>query len=113
MKFTNASLIGISTAIATFAPVAAQAQSTEGGEAIVVTGVSLEETLPRELARYGSDIETVSDQQVRDRGDVDVASALKNVSGLYIVPASGPFSYVDVALQGSRTQDVLWVWPAP
>ncbi len=39
---------------------------------------------------------------------VDVASALESVPGLYIKPGAGPFSYVDVSLQGSRTQDVLW-----
>lgn len=75
---------------------------------IVVTGAGLEETLPQELARYGSAIDVVTEKQVKDGGFVDVAAALEMVPGLYIKPASGPFSYVDLSLQGSRTQDVLW-----
>jgi vitamin B12 transporter len=77
-------------------------------DTIIVTGQSLEETLPQEVARYGSDLAVVTEEQVRNRGVVDVASALAEVPGLYVQPGSGPFSYVDVSLQGSRTQDVLW-----
>lgn len=82
------------------------AEDTAGD--ITVTAKSLEEALPQELARFGSDIEIVTDTQVRDRGAVDVAQALGNIPGLYIKTGSGPFSYVDLSLQGSRTQDVLW-----
>lgn len=108
MKFTIASRLAIAAVISAGTVAAAQAQTSEGEDAILVTGQSLEETLPQELARYGSDIETVTAQQVRDAAPVDVASALKSVPGLYIMPGSGPFSYVDLSLQGSRTQDVLW-----
>jgi vitamin B12 transporter len=91
----------------------ARAQTAEGAAAaaafdIVVTGKSLEETLPQELSRYGSDVEVITDTQARDRGAVDVATALDAIPGLYIRPGSGPFSYVDLSLQGSRTKDVLW-----
>ncbi|WP_232476239.1 TonB-dependent receptor plug domain-containing protein [Flavisphingomonas formosensis] len=86
----------------------ALAENADDGENIVVTGQSIEEELPQQLSRYGSDIETLSETQVRDRGAVDVATALDTVPGLYIKPGSGPFSYVDISLQGSRTQDVLW-----
>ena len=106
MRITTASRLAIAAAASAFAAVA-HAQ-TAAGEDIVVTAQSLEETLPQELARYGSDIETITAEQVRDRGNVDVATALQSVPGLYVMPASGPFSYVDLSLQGSRTQDVLW-----
>jgi vitamin B12 transporter len=108
MKFTIASRLAIAAAISAGTVAAAHAQTGEGEDAIVVTGLSLEESLPQQLARYGSDIETVTAQQVRDTAPVDVASALRSVPGLYIMPGSGPFSYVDLSLQGSRTQDVLW-----
>jgi vitamin B12 transporter len=86
----------------------AHAQTEDAAETLVVTGTSLEETLPRQRARYGSDLAVLTDTQVRESGAVDVASALRTVPGLYVQPGSGPFSYVDVSLQGSRTQDVLW-----
>jgi vitamin B12 transporter len=116
-KFALISQLALAAALATFASTAANARTAADRNAedsasspgdIIVTGTSLEETLPQELARYGSDIEIVTDRQVRDRGVVDVASALESVPGLYVKPGAGPFSYVDVSLQGSRTQDVLW-----
>jgi len=75
---------------------------------IIVTGAGLEGTLPQELERYGHDLVMVSEERIENSGAVDVATALRTVPGLYIQPGSGPFSYVDVSLQGSRTQDVLW-----
>lgn len=80
----------------------------EEGDSIIVTGRSVEETLPQEVARYGSDLYQLTEQNIDDRGAVDVAAALRTVPGLYVMPRNGPFSYVDVSLQGSRTQDVLW-----
>ena len=88
----------------------AQAHAEEADEAasILVTGRSLEETLPQELSRYGNDVATVSEKQIKDSGAVDVTKALEQVPGLYVRGRNGPFTYVDVSLQGSRTQDVLW-----
>ncbi|MGH8255539.1 MAG: TonB-dependent receptor plug domain-containing protein [Steroidobacteraceae bacterium] len=41
---------------------------------------------------------------------MDVSQALEATTpGLYISSSNGPFSYVDVSLQGSRTEDVLWL----
>ncbi len=80
----------------------------DGDDAIVVTGRSLEETLPQELARYGKDLTVIDERRIKEQGALDVARALETLPGLYIRSASGPFSYVDVAMQGSRTQDVLW-----
>ncbi|OYW19724.1 MAG: hypothetical protein B7Z55_08355, partial [Planctomycetales bacterium 12-60-4] len=86
----------------------AQSNDVSDDKAIIVTGISLEQTLPQELERYGNDLETITEKNIEDSGAVDVATALRAVPGLYIQPGSGPFSYVDVSLQGSRTQDVLW-----
>jgi hypothetical protein len=86
----------------------AHAEEADDAASIVVTGKSLEETLPQELSRYGNDVATVSEKQVKDSGAVDVTKALEQVPGLYVRGRNGPFTYVDVSLQGSRTQDVLW-----
>jgi outer membrane cobalamin receptor len=76
----------------------------------VVTGARLDETLPQELSRYGSDLETISAETVRRNVYVDVSQALQmQTPGLFISPRNGPFSYADIALQGSRTGDVLWL----
>lgn len=90
------------------APAAATGEAD--ADAVVVTGRSLEETQPQQLARYGSDLVTIDAKQIRDQGVVDLATALEAVPGLYIRNASGPFSYVDASLQGSRKQDILWTW---
>ncbi len=76
---------------------------------LVITAKSLEETLPQELSRYGSDLAIITAAQVKDGGFVDTTQTLQVLTpGLYIAPSAGPFSYVDLSLQGSRTQDVLW-----
>ncbi|WP_019517618.1 TonB-dependent receptor plug domain-containing protein [Sphingomonas sp. Mn802worker] len=100
--------VAIASAVLAAAIDAACAQVTPDTDDILVTGRSLEETLPQERARYGSDLAIVTEEQVKESGAVDVATALSAMPGLYVQPANGPFSYVDVSLQGSRTQDVLW-----
>ncbi|HEY8573980.1 TonB-dependent receptor [Phenylobacterium sp.] len=88
---------------------AAEAETVEV-ETVVVTAARLEETLPEELARYGSELETISTQVVRDNAYVDLSQALQmQAPGLFVSPRNGPFSYVDLSLQGSRTGDVLWL----
>lgn len=79
-------------------------------EEVLVTARSIEDTLPLELARYGHDVGTVSAERIAAAGYVDVSSALQfEVPGLFVSPGSGPYDYVDVSLQGSRTGDVLWL----
>lgn len=79
-------------------------------EAVVVTATRLEEELPQELAKTGVRVQTVSGEAIRNAGYDDVASALqKSVPGLYVKSKTGAFDYVDVALQGSRTNEVLWL----
>lgn len=77
---------------------------------IVVTARSLEETLPQELARFGNALETITAERIQEAGYLDVSTALQyETPGLFVSPGSGPFDYVDVSLQGSRTGDVLWL----
>ncbi|WP_374472273.1 TonB-dependent receptor plug domain-containing protein [Phenylobacterium sp.] len=79
-------------------------------ETLVVTAARLEETLPQELARYGADLSVIPAAVIRDQAYVDVSQALQmQAPGLFLSPRNGPFSYVDIALQGSRTGDVLWL----
>ncbi len=75
---------------------------------IIVAG-SLDETTPLELSRYGNDLEIVTAEQVRNHGFVDLTQAVEMlVPGAFVATQAGPFSYSTVALQGSRTSDVLW-----
>jgi outer membrane cobalamin receptor len=91
----------------------AQATTTTGpdtGETIVVVGQTIEETLPQELEKYGSDLEVVTSEEIRDKVYIDAANAMQmEVPGLFIAPRGGPFSYMDISLQGSRTQDMLFL----
>jgi len=76
---------------------------------IVISG-SLEAELPQQLAQYGTHVDTVTAEQIHDGGYLDVASSLQALApGLYITSKNGPFDYVQISLQGSRTEDVLWL----
>src|SRR6185312_8452953 len=78
-------------------------------EQIVVTG-RLEEELPTQLAKQGVRVDVVDAATIKNAQYIDVAQALQTtVPGLYIAPKNGPFDYVRISLQGSRTQDVLWL----
>ncbi|WP_326490611.1 TonB-dependent receptor [Sphingobium sufflavum] len=107
---TRISSAALAVALSAAATTPALVADDSGADAIIVVGKSLEETQPQELARYGSDLVTISAAQIKDGGAVDLATALQAVPGLYIRNSSGPFSYVDLSLQGSRRQDVLWEW---
>lgn len=77
---------------------------------VVVTAKSLESELPRQLSQYGTRVDTVSGEQILAGGYLDIPEALEALTpGLYIASNAGPFNYVDVSLQGSRTEDVLWL----
>ncbi|HMI95840.1 MAG TPA: TonB-dependent receptor [Micropepsaceae bacterium] len=88
----------------------AQQVTTAAGvpEQVVITG-RLEEDLPARLAELGTRVNTVTAGEIQNGGYADVAQSLQTlVPGLYVAPKSGPFDYVDVSFQGSRTEDVLW-----
>jgi outer membrane cobalamin receptor len=110
------SLVTISAASMLLAQAHAAAQApgaksdSDALEELLVTARSIEETLPLELSRYGHDVEVVSAERIAAAGYADVNTALQyEVPGLFVMPRSGPFDYVDVSLQGSRTGDVLWL----
>jgi len=95
-------------ALSLAATAAAQTEDSAVGE-VIVTAASLEETLPIELSRYGSDIEMIHGETIRNSVYIDTSQALQmQTPGLHVAPRNGPFSYVDLSLQGSRTGDVLW-----
>lgn len=107
-KLSKTLLFATATAAVALSPMAARAAEAAVAE-VVVTGRSLEETLPMELSRYGSAVEVVTPQEIKDGVFLDVANTLQMLTpGLYVAPGSGPFSYIDLSLQGSRTSDVLW-----
>ncbi len=102
-------------ACAAFFSAGAAAQSMDGDrpespETIYVWGERLEESLPLDLAEYGSRVEIITAKQIRDGGYADISQALSNlVPGLYVAPKNGAFDYVNVSLQGSRQTEVLWL----
>jgi outer membrane cobalamin receptor len=88
----------------------AQAESDSSLDEVVVTARSLEDDLPQQLSQYGIRVDTISAAKIKNGGYLDVAGALEALSpGLYISPRNGPFDYVQISLQGSRTTDVLWL----
>src|SRR5580698_9413716 len=89
---------------------AARAQADPSLEEVVVTAKSLEDELPQQLSHYGTRVDVISAAEIKNGGYLDVAGALEALSpGLYISPQNGPFDYVQISLQGSRTTDVLWL----
>ncbi len=77
---------------------------------ITVTARRLEEELPQILAAQGIRVDTISADAIAKGGYVDISQTLQSLApGLYVSPKNGPFDYVDISLQGSRTQDVLWL----
>jgi outer membrane cobalamin receptor len=87
----------------------AGAQTPPPLQEVVVTA-SLEEEIPQQLAQYGTHVDTVTSEEIQTGGFIDVAQALEALTpGLYIASGNGPFDYVQVSLQGSRTEDVLWL----
>jgi vitamin B12 transporter len=79
-------------------------------ENIVVAAPKLEEELPQQIERLGSRVQTITGAQIENGGYDDVGQALQAmVPGLYLLPKAGAFDYVTVSLQGSRTNEILWL----
>lgn len=75
-----------------------------------MTAKSLEEELAKQLSEYGTHVDVISAAQIQNGGYIDVAQALEALApGLYVSSHNGPFDYVQISLQGSRTEDVLWM----
>jgi outer membrane cobalamin receptor len=102
--FSTACWLGVGWA----APALSQTDSSL--EEVVVTARSLEEELPQQLSQYGTHVDVISAAQIQNGGYIDVASALEALApGLYVSSHNGPFDYVQISQQGSRTEDVLWM----
>jgi vitamin B12 transporter len=79
-------------------------------ETIAVAAPKLEEDLPQQVERAGSRVQTITSEQIQDGGYDDVGQALQAlVPGLFLTPKAGPFDYVSASLQGSRTNEILWL----
>jgi len=79
-------------------------------ETLEVAAPKLEEELPQEVERAGSRIQTITSEQIENGGYDDVGQALQAlVPGLFLAPKAGPFDYVAASLQGSRTNEILWL----
>ena len=86
------------------------AEATATSSEVVVIAPSIEATLPEALAKSGVRVDIIPDKEIRDGNYRDVAQALQQLApGLFILPKNGPFDYVDISFQGSRTSDVLWM----
>jgi outer membrane cobalamin receptor len=79
-------------------------------EEVVVTAKSIEDQLPQQIAQYGTHLDVVTATQILNGGYLDVAQTLQTlVPGLYVSSQNGPFDYVQASIQGSRTEDILWL----
>jgi outer membrane cobalamin receptor len=106
---TSALALGLSAAGGAYAQSPAPSDPTSVSE-VQVTARTLEDTLPEQLAQTGVKVDVIPHQAILNGGYPDVATSLQALApGLYIQPINGPFSYVDISLLGSRTEDVLWL----
>ncbi|HVY90918.1 MAG TPA: TonB-dependent receptor [Hyphomonadaceae bacterium] len=70
----------------------------------------LEETQAEDIADYGSQLEVITAEQIKNGGYEDASQALQNlVPGLYVAPKNGPFDYVNASLLGGRRVDIIWL----
>jgi outer membrane cobalamin receptor len=95
----------------TFTAEAARAAAADGTiSELVVTG-GLEESVPLQLAQYGSRMDVISSRQIDMLNLSDVGAILsKGVPGLYLAPQNGPFSYNFASIQGSRQNEILYLF---
>lgn len=88
---------------------AAHTASSEIDE-ILVLEKRVEETIPLDLSRYGSRLEIITADQIEKQGFTDIGQSLQRlIPGFFIAPKNGPFDYFSGSLQGSRSQDILWL----
>jgi vitamin B12 transporter len=79
-------------------------------ESVAVTAPRLEEEVPQEIEKVGVRVQTITSAQIQNGGFYDVSQALQAlVPGLFLMPKAGPFDYVTASLQGSRSNEILWL----
>ncbi len=104
-KWTQAVTVGPS-----LAPITVVLPIPGFSETVAVAAPRLEEELPQEIEKTGVRVQTITSAQIENGGYYDVSQALQSlVPGLFLSPKAGPFDYVAVALQGSRTNEILWL----
>ncbi|HEY2357129.1 MAG TPA: TonB-dependent receptor [Phenylobacterium sp.] len=102
-------LVASSAAVALAGQAARAADAAPSVSELVVTG-GLEETLPTQLSKYGNRIHVVTSEEITLSGLADVGQVLsKSVPGLYLAPQSGAFSYNFASIQGSRSNEILYL----
>jgi outer membrane cobalamin receptor len=102
-------LVSTAAVLALGARAASAADASTVSE-VVVTG-GLEETTPTQLAKFGTRLDVVTAHQIELSSFPDVAQILStSVPGLYIAPQSGAFSYNFASLQGSRQNEILYLF---
>ncbi len=85
------------------------AAADDSVEEVQITTNRLEETLPQNLAQYGTRVDTITREDYANLALVDVAEGLETlVPGLFVLPKNGPFDYADISLQGSRSATSFW-----
>jgi vitamin B12 transporter len=95
---------------ATMAPLSMVLRVAGIVESVGVVAPRLEEELPQIIESSGVRSTTITAAEIQNGGFYDVAQALQAlVPGLFLTPRSGPFDYVTASLQGSRTNEILWL----
>jgi vitamin B12 transporter len=100
-----------SMAVSNAAPSMDVVLTIEGvSEIVAVAAPKLEEELPQEIEKTGVRVQTITSAQIENGGYDDVGQALQAlVPGLFLSPKAGAFDYVASSLQGSRTNEILWL----
>ncbi len=112
LKLTAGLTVSAALAAVCTVPTLAQSVASQSSAPLqeVVVTASLEQEIPQQLATYGTHIDIVTAEQIQTGGFIDVSQALEALTpGVYIASGNGPFDYVQISLQGSRTEDVLWL----
>ena len=79
-------------------------------EEIFVKERHIEETIPLDLSKYGNRVEIITADQIKERGFDDITQTIQMLApGLFVAPKNGPFDYFKASMQGSRTEDILWL----
>ena len=95
---------------ASMAPLSLVLKIAGVAESVGVVAPKLEEELPQIIERSGVRSQTITGVAIQNGGYYDVAQALQAlVPGLFLTPKAGPFDYVTASLEGSRTNEILWL----